>query len=194
MTDSPSQRTRPRQRHNLMYVFLAAGTILVSIAVLSWLTGARQQALSSAASLFAPAQVDYPAPEISLQDLQGNPVSLAALHGRVVLVNNWATWCPPCRAELPELEAYYTAHAGQGFVLVGIEAGDPLAQVADFVRQNALTYPIWIDLQTVALNQFRNWGLPSSYVIDRGGTVRMAWSGGIDRATLENYLTPLLEK
>jgi peroxiredoxin len=190
-TPRPSQ---PRKHQKLVYSFVAAGTILVSIALLSWLTGARQSALFEAAALFAPASENAPAPQLALADLRGNAVSLEDYRGRVVLVNNWATWCPPCLAEMPELQAYYSAHADQGFVLVGIEAGDPAAQVADFVRQHALTFPIWLDLQNSALAAFHNWSIPSSYVIDRDGNVRLAWAGPVDRSTLEKYLTPLLEK
>jgi peroxiredoxin len=187
-----SSRTRKHQK--LVFALVAAGTILISIALLSWLTGVRQVALSEAASLFAPARVNYPAPQLTLTDLRGNTVSLADYRGRVVLVNNWATWCPPCVAEMPELQAYFSAHSGPGFVLVGIEAGDPAVQVADFVRQYALTFPVWLDPQSSSLASFHNWSIPSSYVIDRDGTVRLAWAGPVDRSTLEKYLTPLLEK
>ncbi len=71
-----------------------------------------------------PEIVDFPAPELNLTDLDGNPVSLSDTIGQVVLVNNWAFWCPPCRAELPELQAYYDAHRQQGLTVIGIEAGD----------------------------------------------------------------------
>jgi peroxiredoxin len=194
MTIQPPPHPRSRKHQKLVFSLVAAGTILISIALLSWLTGARQAALSSAASLFAPARVDYPAPALVLADLQGNAVSLQDYQGSVVLVNNWATWCPPCLAEMPELQAYYSAHAQQGFVLVGIEAGDPAAQVADFVHRYALTFPVWLDLQSSALAAFHNWSIPSTYVVDRDGTVRLSWAGPVDRATLEQYLTPLLEK
>jgi len=190
-TPAPSRSKKPQK---LVLTLVAAGTVLISIAVLSWLTGVRQAAVSGAASLFAPARIDDPAPRLTLTDVRGNTVSLADYRGRVVLVNNWATWCPPCQAEMPELQSYFSAHSGQGFVLVGIEAGDPAVQVADFVRQYALTFPVWLDPQSSALASFHNWSIPSSYVIDRDGTVRLAWAGPVDRPTLEKYLTPLLEK
>jgi len=194
MTAPTPPPVRSQRHQKLIYTFVAAGTILISIALLSWLTGVRQADLSGAAALFAPARVDYPAPQLQLADLQGNAVSLAGYRGRVVLVNNWATWCPPCQAEMPELQAYYASHADQGFVLVGVEAGEPAGQVAAFVRQYALTFPVWLDPQSSALAAFQNWSIPSSYVIDRTGTVRLVWAGPVDRSTLEKYLTPLLEK
>ena len=141
-----------------------------------------------------PAQVNFPAPDLSLNDVEGNPVSLADYRGRVVLVNNWATWCPPCKAEMPALQAYYEDHQDQGFVLVAIEAGEPADEVAQFASDYGLTFPVWLDPDSAALEAFNNFTLPSSYVIDAQGTVRLAWSGAISREMLETYLTPLLEE
>jgi thiol-disulfide isomerase/thioredoxin len=139
-----------------------------------------------------PAAVEYPAPDLLLSDLSGGPVSLAALRGQVVLVNNWATWCPPCRAEMPVLQAYAQAHSHEDFVLVGINAGDPGDQVADFVREYRLTFPVWLDPSSQALRAFQNNALPSSYVIDKTGTVRLVWMGAVTLEALEAYITPLL--
>jgi peroxiredoxin len=141
-----------------------------------------------------PAQVNYPAPELSLADLQGRPVSLAGLLGQVVLVNNWATWCPPCKAEMPALQAFFEEHRQQGFTVVAIEAGEPAGEVAEFVQAYGLTFPVWLDPEQKALAAFRNLALPSSYVIDRSGAVRLAWSGAVDQEILEKYVTPLLEE
>ena len=141
-----------------------------------------------------PAQVNFPAPDLSLSDVEGNPVSLADYRGQVVLVNNWATWCPPCKAEMPALQAYYEDHQDQGFVLVAIEAGEPADEVAQFASDYGLTFPVWLDPDSAALEAFNNFTLPSSYVIDAQGTVRLAWSGAISREMLETYLTPLLEE
>ena len=140
-----------------------------------------------------PAEVSFPAPELELSDLQGNPVSLANLRGQVVLVNNWATWCPTCKEEMPVLEAYFKKHRDQNFTLIAIEAGEPAAEVADFVRRYQLTFQVWLDPGSAATTAFRNDALPSSYVIDPGGTVRLAWSGAIDQDSLEKYVTPVLE-
>jgi peroxiredoxin len=140
-----------------------------------------------------PAPVNFAAPELTLYDLDGEQVSLADFEGQVVLVNNWATWCPPCKAEMPTLQAYYEKHKDQGFLLIGIEAGEPADEVAQFVEDYKLTFPIWLDPQNKALSAFHNQNLPSSYVIDRQGTVRLAWVGAISKSILEKFLTPLLE-
>jgi peroxiredoxin len=90
------------------------------------------------------------------------------------------------------LQAYYQDHREQGFIIVGIEAGEPSDQVAEFAREFGLTFPIWLDPENKALDAFRNLSLPSSYVIDRQGNVRLAWLGMVSRAALEEYLTPML--
>jgi len=141
-----------------------------------------------------PAVAAYKAPELSLTELDGSPVSLTDFAGQVVLVNNWATWCPPCKAEMPTLQGYYEDHRGQGFTIVAIEAGDSLEAVAEFVDQYGLTFPVWPDLEQKALDAFRNPNLPNSAVIDRNGAVRYVWTGTISRNVLEEYITPLVEE
>ena len=141
----------------------------------------------------APAKVDFPAPDLQLHDLTGNPVSLSDYHGQVVLVNTWATWCPPCRQEMPILDAYFRDHRHQGFVIVAIDAGDAADQVADFANRYGMSFPVWVDPSSSALNSFRNNYLPSSYLIDKEGQVVMVWNGAVTRASLEQNITPLLK-
>ncbi len=141
-----------------------------------------------------PAVVDFPAPSLAVQDLQGNPVSLSALAGQWVLVNHWATWCPPCKAEMPVLVKYYEAHKGQKFVILGIESGDSPDNVADFVRDYGLTFLVWPDPQQKGLEAFNQEALPSSYLIDPQGQVRLFWGGPISLEMLEKYVTPRLEE
>jgi thiol-disulfide isomerase/thioredoxin len=140
-----------------------------------------------------PAKVSFPAPELELTDLAGDPVSLGDYQGTVLLVNNWATWCPPCRAEMPVLDAYHQEHANQGFSIIAVDAGEAAADVRRFAESMALSFPVWLDPGMDAIRVFRNTSLPSSYVIDREGQVVLAWSGAISREMLEKYITPILE-
>jgi thiol-disulfide isomerase/thioredoxin len=126
--------------------------------------------------------------------MDGKQVSLADYRGQVILINNWATWCPPCIEEMPVLDAYYQKHRKENFIIVGIEAGDSKEVVADFLNKTRITFPIWLDPDEKAYDVFHNPALPSSYVVDRNGTIRLTWTGKIDRITLEKYLTPLLEE
>lgn len=141
----------------------------------------------------SPAKVNYPAPDIQLRDIFGERVSLNKYRGQVVLVNNWATWCPPCRQEMPILDAYFRDHQHEGFVIIAIDAGDPPDMVADFVDRYGLTFPVWLDPSSSALNSFRNNYLPSSYLIDKSGQVVLVWSGAVTYASLEENITPILK-
>jgi peroxiredoxin len=141
-----------------------------------------------------PSVVSFPAPELTLNDLKDEKISISNYNQNIVLINNWATWCPPCKAEMPTLLKYYKEHRDQGFILVGIEAGDPKKDVEKFVKDYGLTFPILLDPNNKSLIAFHNDNLPSSYVIDRNGKVILAWTGPISKAMLEKYITPLLEQ
>jgi thiol-disulfide isomerase/thioredoxin len=141
-----------------------------------------------------PADVNFKAPDLRLKNLDGDDASIEDYQGKVVLINNWATWCPPCREEMPGLEAFFKAHQDEGFILIGIDAGDSHDDVADFINSFDLSFPVWLDPTNQALQAFRNYGLPNSYVIDRDGYVRLVWTGAISEPMLEKYVTPLLEE
>lgn len=175
------------------------GSLALLIFFLLFSFGRRDEAGSQAAAdessySVIPNEVNFAAPELSLENVEGETESLKDYRGKVVLVNNWATWCPPCKAEIPTLEAYYEAHKEQGFVIIGIEAGDPQPAVLNFVKTAGITYPVWIDLKNASLRAFGTGGLPNSFVIDRQGTVRLAWVGEINRAMLEKYVTPIISE
>jgi cytochrome c biogenesis protein CcmG, thiol:disulfide interchange protein DsbE len=140
-----------------------------------------------------PVEVNYPTPELNLTNLNSNEVSLNQFPGEVVLVNNWATWCPPCKAEMPTLQAYYLEHKDAGFLIIAIESGESPDEVREFVTNYGITFPVWIDRKGEALSAFKNWDLPSSYVIDRSGVIRLTWTGEISMEMLEKFVTPLLE-
>jgi len=95
---------------------------------------------------------------------------------------------------MPTLQAYYEAHREQGFVIVAIEDGEPVNEVAKFVTEYGLTFPVWPDPKWVATTAFRTDSLPTSFVIDRAGTVRLTWTGAISREMLEKYVTPMLQR
>jgi len=179
----------------LPLILIGVGLIALGIASFLLLPKSAQEARVNEEQVYAiPVAVDFPAPEIALSDLENQPVALSDYAGKVILVNNWATWCPPCKAEMPTLEAYFNDYQAQDFVIVAIEAGEPAAEVAAFARQYGLSFPVWPDPGYVAQSSFKNDALPSSYVIDRQGQVRLAWVGPINRELLEQYVTPLLEE
>ncbi len=139
-----------------------------------------------------PAKVEFPAPELNLQDISGKPVSLSDYRGSVVLVNLWATWCPPCREEMPTLQTFYEEYKQDGFVLVAIDQEETLEVVQPFVDEFSLTFPVWLDENYEAERKFNTMNLPSSYVIDRDGVVRLMWIGGISKKNLEKFVPDII--
>ena len=182
-----------KRRLAAFLILIIGGIFLLGAGLIPLLGKAQQKALDSAAPIFPPVNKNIPVPSLALTDLQGIPDSIAAHIGQVILVNNWATWCPPCKDEMPELQAYYAHHQAEGFVILAIESGETQDQVKSFVQEYGITFPVWLDPQGKALEIFQNWNLPSSYLIDRKGMMRYTWTGAINQPTLEKYVTPLLE-
>jgi len=172
-------------------VILAIGLFLIGIALIIVM---RKPKTDNILLTTTPNEVNFPAPEITLIDLNSKSVSLNNYPKAIILVNNWATWCPPCKAEMPTLQQYFQKHYKQGFVIIAIESGESINEVTKFVQEYSITFPVWIDLKGLALEKFNNWDLPSSYVIDRSGIVRLSWTGPINMQMLEKYVTPLLEQ
>jgi cytochrome c biogenesis protein CcmG, thiol:disulfide interchange protein DsbE len=168
---------------------LGLGTILIGISAYFILQDGSSQTDFST----TPVKVNLPAPELTLTDIQGISRSLADYRGQVVLVNLWATWCQPCKEEMPALQSFYDKYREQGFVVIAVNDGDPTADVLQFVKDYQLTFPVWLDPTYIATEQtFKTLNLPSSFVIDRSGRIRLQWVGGISRKTLETHVSPLI--
>lgn len=190
MTKS-KKKYRRKQKKTFPIVPVVIGLFLIGFAVLA-LTSPKPENTAAASNSVVPVEVNYAAPELTLNTLDGETESLADYLGQVVLVNNWATWCPPCKAEMPTLVAYHNEHTADGFSIIAVDAGEPADVVAQFAKDFGMKFPVWLDPDSAALRAFGNGSLPNSYVIDRTGTVRLAWTGEINRAMLEKYVTPLI--
>jgi cytochrome c biogenesis protein CcmG/thiol:disulfide interchange protein DsbE len=174
---------------------IGAGIVLLGIAAIFLWPHPNNAALTQDESgkSAVPAAVSYPAPELTLKDPDGRQHAIADYRGKVLLVNLWATWCPPCKAEMPTLKSFYEKHADQGFIVVALDQGDGADDVKTFTASYELSFPVLLDPNFEAESAFRTMGyLPSSYVIDRDGTVRLAWTGAITANMLEKYVTPII--
>ncbi len=176
-------------RKTLPFILFSFGLILIGTSIYFIL---RERVAQTDFST-VPVKVSFPAPKLTLTDTQGISHSLADYRGQIVLVNLWATWCPPCKEEMPTLEAFYNKHKEEGLEIIAVNDGDPTADVLQFVKDYELTFPVWLDPTYIATEQaFKTLNLPTSFVIDRNGTVQLMWVGGISRKMLDQHVVPLL--
>ena len=125
--------------------------------------------------------IGEPAPRYAATTLDGDSTSTSSLAGKVVLLNMWATWCAPCRDEIPYLQSLYERHRGDGFEIVGVsvDARGQDAAIRDFAKAFRMTYPIWRDPDERVQSLYLALGVPSSYLIDRAGILRWRRIGTI---------------
>ena len=129
-------------------------------------------------------------PPLELKDLSGRVHRLADYRGKVVLINFWATWCPPCRTEMPDIQAAAQAHP-DGLVVLAINNAEDAETVKRFAQQFNLTFPILLDSDGSVARKYGVQGLPTSFFIDRAGIVRAANMGAMSRAYIEAQIAAL---
>jgi cytochrome c biogenesis protein CcmG/thiol:disulfide interchange protein DsbE len=172
-------------------VALALVLIIVGIGVLFWMGQQSGQQQVSAPSTGMPEQ-GQTAPDFTLTSLSGEAVNLSDYEGQVVLVNMWATWCPPCKAEMPTIHDYYKAHKDDGFVVLAINSQEEASNVNSFIQAAGFTFPVLLDSRAEVMSQYNVRGLPTTFIIDRDGNVQHTHSGLITKEQLESYIDPLL--
>ena len=128
---------------------------------------------------------DAPTPPLVLNDLAGSPHTLDDYRGRLVLLNFWATWCEPCRDEMASMQKLQAKLSGRPFVVLLVNYGEARARVANFVKREALGFPILLDPNQNAPWAWRVRVLPSSFLVDADGRVRYGVIGEIDWANVE---------
>lgn len=135
--------------------------------------------------------VDSAAPPFQLPSVGGGTRSLESFNGKVVILDFWATWCPPCRREIPDFIDLQKTYGGKGLAVVGI-ALDEEAKVRTFVQQNGINYDVLIGDRNVASDYGGIKSIPTTFVIDRSGTVVAKFVGLTTRQKFEETLQPLL--
>ncbi len=139
-----------------------------------------------------PARIGARLANFTLTDLSGKQLQLSDYAGRPVLLNAWATWCPPCQAEMPDLNAYYLAHRSQGFVILAINAGETNAQASNFAKQLGLSFPILLDPSEALMDTLHIADFPTSILVGRDGVVKAIHVGRMTPAMLDKEITPYL--
>lgn len=117
------------------------------------------------------------APVFPLRDDSGNTVSLDRYRGKIVVMNLWASWCPPCRAEMPDLQTVSREFAKDGVIVIGVNQGESAERAAAFARSLDIAFPIWIDDTQRYGRLYAALGLPTTVVIDRRGIVERGFDG-----------------
>jgi peroxiredoxin len=139
----------------------------------------------------------FSAPDFTLDTLEGGQVTLSELRGKVVMVNFWATWCPPCRAEMPAIEKVYRAYRDLGLEVLAVNTTnqDSEAEAAAFVRELGLTFPIPLDLTGAVSAAYNLRGLPSTYFIGADGVIESVVVGGpMSEALVQSKVEDLLKE
>lgn len=135
--------------------------------------------------------VGYQAPDFTVPTLSGETFTLSEQRGQPVVMNFWATWCPPCRAEIPFFQEAARKYNGQ-VAIVGVDDGEPAALVSSFVSELGMTYPIPLDEDSAVSRRYRVNSLPTTVFIDREGVIQNIHIGIISNAVLEEQITQLL--
>jgi len=140
------------------------------------------------------AAINAGANEFVFKDMQGKEQRLSDYRGKWVLVNFWATWCPPCLEEIPDLVDMYTAHKNTDFAIIGIAMSSSRDSVLAFSRQMEISYPIIIGNDAIAAQIGRVDALPTSYLYDPAGKLVSYQAGMVTREALENYIRSKSQK
>jgi peroxiredoxin len=166
---------------------IAGAAIVVAVLVLVPLFRGQAPLTSGPQSI-----VGRRAPAIELRDDRGVAVSLAQYRGKVVLMNLWASWCPPCREEMPDLQRLYSADVRRGLMVIGVDQGESAQQAQRFASALGVTYPIWLDSAQDYGRAYEALGLPTTVLIDRRGAIVRGFDGALTYGQMQSIVAPLL--
>jgi len=144
----------------------------------------------------APVAVSAPAPDFTLRSMNGPNLRLKEQRGQVVLINFWATWCAPCRKEMPHLNRLYDKYRASGFVLLGVNVDDDARNAVDVAAQLGVKFPVLLDTDKKVSHLYDLNSMPSTVVIDRDGRVRYLHRGYLDgyEVTYDQQIRQLLKE
>lgn len=131
------------------------------------------------------------APDFSLFNLEGEQITLSELRGHPVMINLWATWCAPCRIEMPHIQDRFERYAGEGFLVLAVDFDEPADIVADFRDELGLTFDILLDPGAEVQELYRNRNYPSTFFIDENGVIQVQHIGLMTEGQLDENLAAI---
>ncbi|MHB1393421.1 MAG: TlpA disulfide reductase family protein [Clostridia bacterium] len=132
------------------------------------------------------------APDFGLKTLDGKQAKLSDYRGKKVILNFWATWCPPCRAEIPDMEKFYSSYKDKGIVILGVnltQSEKSQSDVGDFAKSYGITYPVVLDAENSVAGVYQVSAIPTSYIIDSRGIISEKVVGPMDFETMKGMLS-----
>lgn len=130
-------------------------------------------------------------PDFTLTDLSGETVTLSSLKGKKVFLNFWATWCPPCKAEMPHMEEIYKEYKEQNLEIIAVNIRENQDKVNEFMNENGLTFPVLLDLDGKVSDQYNIASIPTSYFINSDGVLSDMVKGGLSLEQMKQYIDKL---
>jgi len=157
---------------------------------LFWLALRPSETVPSVTNL--PVAIGNPAPNFNLPRLDGRSAFLADYAGDVVVINFWATWCPPCKAEMPGINRFYETHRDAGLTVLAVNSQEGESLVRPFIQTNGFSFPVLLDERGDVTLQFNVRSFPTTLILDRNGVIRHMQTGMISEAELAAIILPLL--
>jgi cytochrome c biogenesis protein CcmG, thiol:disulfide interchange protein DsbE len=183
----PASRTNPSR---FTWTLLFLGALLLGTA---WILYSREDTtIPSTEGLTEAPTAGYLAPDFSLETLDGDTFTLSHMRGQPVILNFWATWCPPCRVEIPHFEQASRAYNGQ-VAIIGVDDGEQADLVRPFAREVGMSYPVPLDVDSVVSRRYRVNSLPTTFFIDAEGIIRNVHIGIINQAVLNEKIEALIQ-
>ena len=186
------------KKRNLHIVVIAAAMLVVGSAYLIMSNESGVSTASAANLTTEYLAMEEPnegalAPDFSLTSTEGKTIKLSSFRGRVVIIDFWATWCPPCKAEIPDFIKLYSDYKSDGFQMIGISLDQGgLKDVVPFMKDHGMNYPVVLGTEEVVSAYGGIRGIPTTFVIDKKGYVREAFEGYRSASTFENLVKQLL--
>ncbi|MDP6126539.1 MAG: redoxin family protein [Dehalococcoidales bacterium] len=181
-----------RQSPRIRIVSGLVATVFAGILIIQGCTASSQAIGGGQQEAAGGINIGDVAPDFTLADLEGNQVSLSDFRGKTVLVNFWATWCPPCLAEMPEIEAVYQEYKDRGVEVVGIDVREPREDVLQFVRKGGYSWVFVLDTAGKVTASYEIAALPTSLFIDTEGVIKAVNIGAMTKRQMEANLSEVM--